>query len=192
MIRLWFTRGTSIPVREQLIAQLLLGILSRQLAPGEKLPSVRDLARRLRLHPNTISTVYKDLAGRGWLEARHGSGVFVRSISSPAPEMDLDVYIRSCLEEGLRRGFTLTKLEDGFRRIGKIMGTIRNFVVVDPDPELALILAIEIEEATNACVYAVTLDGATAMVTRMRETDTFVFATRRICAVSARPFQMRE
>ena len=62
MVRLWLSRGTSIPIREQLSAQLILGVLSGRLAPGERLPSVRELARRLNVHANTISATYQDLA----------------------------------------------------------------------------------------------------------------------------------
>jgi hypothetical protein len=51
MIRLWLSRDKSIPVQEQLGAQLLFGILSRKVAPGERLPSVRALARRLKGTP---------------------------------------------------------------------------------------------------------------------------------------------
>ena len=83
MIRLWISRESSIPIREQLSSQLLLGILSRRLAPGEKLPSVRDLARRLAIHGNTVHAVYRDLAKRGWVQARPGSGVFVAELRKP-------------------------------------------------------------------------------------------------------------
>ena len=83
MIRLWISRRSALPIREQLSAQLLLGILSRKLPPGEKLPSVRDLARRLKIQGNTVLAVYRDLAERGWVQAQPGSGVFVRRLRWP-------------------------------------------------------------------------------------------------------------
>jgi DNA-binding transcriptional regulator YhcF (GntR family) len=55
VLRLWVSRNSTVSIREQLSAQLVLGILSGRLAPGERLPSVRALARRLRIHPNTVS-----------------------------------------------------------------------------------------------------------------------------------------
>jgi DNA-binding transcriptional regulator YhcF (GntR family) len=55
MLRLWVSRNSTVSMREQLSTQLVLGIVSGRLAPGERLPSVRALARRLRIHPNTVS-----------------------------------------------------------------------------------------------------------------------------------------
>ena len=78
MIRFWLSRNAAIPIYEQLTSQFILGILSRRIAPGEKLPSVRELARRLKIHPNTVSAVYRTLGGEGWVDQRRGSGVFVR------------------------------------------------------------------------------------------------------------------
>jgi GntR family transcriptional regulator / MocR family aminotransferase len=78
MVRLWLSREHAVSIREQLSAQLLLGIVSRRLAPGERLPSVRELARRLGIHANTVSAAYRDLAARGWVSKRRGSGVYVR------------------------------------------------------------------------------------------------------------------
>lgn len=46
-MRFWVARGKSTPIKEQLISQWLLAIFSGRFAPGERLPSVRQLARRL-------------------------------------------------------------------------------------------------------------------------------------------------
>ena len=143
MIRLWLSRETPIPVREQLSAQLTLGILSRRLAPGDRLPSVRDLARRLKLHPNTVSAVYRDLAARGWVVQKRGSGVFVREMEVPRSSGTLDAFVRSCIEDGLSRGFSVEELQSVFGTAAS-EGPLRNLLVVDPDPELARVLAAEI------------------------------------------------
>jgi len=49
---------------------VVLGILSGELAPGQRLPSTRELARRFRLYPNTISDGYQQLERDRWLEFR--------------------------------------------------------------------------------------------------------------------------
>jgi DNA-binding transcriptional regulator YhcF (GntR family) len=82
MFRIWISRSGSIPIREQLSAQVLFGILSHRLRPGERLPSVRDLARRIKMHPNTVSAAYSDLVERGWLKRKSGSGVFVADLKA--------------------------------------------------------------------------------------------------------------
>jgi len=89
-MRLWLNRSGEISLREQLTTQVVLGILTREMLPGERLPSTRELSRRFGIHPNTASAAYRELESQGWLEFRHGSGVFVASARPTpvrAPEM---------------------------------------------------------------------------------------------------------
>jgi GntR family transcriptional regulator len=171
MIRLWLSRGNSIPVREQLSAQLILGILSRRLAPGERLPSVRDLARRLNLHANTISAAYQDLAKRGWVTRRRGSGVFVRDLRMPEDDGSIETFVHTCIEEGLMRGFSLDALQSAFCAIAQ-EPKVRRFLVVDPDAHLARILAAEVGEAIGRVLPFSSCDEAPQMLTA----DTCVLA----------------
>ena len=78
-MRLWLNRTGEVSLREQLITQVVLGILCHELAPGQRLPSTRDLSRRFGIHANTASAAYRQLESEGWVELRHGSGVFVRT-----------------------------------------------------------------------------------------------------------------
>jgi len=153
MIRLWLSRDKAIPVREQLGAQLLFGILSRRIAPGERLPSVRDLARRLKVHPNTVSAAYGDLAERGWVLQKRGSGVFVRDLEMPKPSGGAESLVRGWIEEGLQHGFSIDALEAALAKVARefrAQAPPGNFLVVHPDRELARVLAAEIEEVV-AC-----------------------------------------
>src|ERR1700690_3247326 len=84
-MQLWFARGSDITIREQLVTQVILAILSDDLAPGQRLPSTRELARRFRLHPNTVSAGYRQLERERWVEFRHGSGVYVRQQRPEVP-----------------------------------------------------------------------------------------------------------
>ena len=69
-MQFWFARGSEIPVRQQLVTQVVLGILCNDLAPGQRLPSTRELARRFHLHLNTISAAYRQLGREKWVEFR--------------------------------------------------------------------------------------------------------------------------
>ena len=155
-MRFWVSRGASAPIREQLAAQLILGILSRKYPPGERLPSVRELARRLRVHANTVSAVYKDLAGRGWVSRRAGAGVFV---SDRSANSSLEAFARECVTAGLARGFSLGGMQAAFSSVC-VAEQSREFVVVDPDAELARVIAAELEEATEKPVGWVRLGEA--------------------------------
>lgn len=150
MIRLWLSRRTATSVHDQLTSQLILGILSERLEPGERLPSIRSLARRLQLHPNTVSAVYRSLANGGWVTQRPGSGVFVRHSRRTNTNEGVDAFAESYLKEGLARGYSR---DDLFRSIQKYLNQPHGgFLVVDPDRELARILAAEISEVVGRTV----------------------------------------
>ncbi len=78
-MRFWFARSGEVSIREQLVTQVSLGILAGELGAGERLPSIRELARRFSLHPNTVSAGYRQLERERWVEFRRGSGVYVRA-----------------------------------------------------------------------------------------------------------------
>ncbi len=54
------------------------------LAPGEPIPSVRDLARDLRVNPNTVAKAFQRLGEAGILEVRRGEGTYVAA-NPPLP-----------------------------------------------------------------------------------------------------------
>jgi DNA-binding transcriptional regulator YhcF (GntR family) len=80
-MQFWFARRSEVLIREQLVTQVVLGILSDDLAPGERLPSTRELARRFDVHPNTVSAGYRQLEreSAGW-----SSGAQAESRFEPA------------------------------------------------------------------------------------------------------------
>jgi len=162
MNRIWISRHGAIPVREQLSAQLLFGILSRRFAPAERLPSVRDLARRLSVHPNTVSAAYRDLAARGWVKRKAGSGVFVRDLEHIDSENEIDTFVRAWTEEALSRGFSLEAVGAAFER-ARGESKRHGLMVVHPDRAFAHILAAELEEAVGVAVPFATPDEAPGM-----------------------------
>src|SRR5262245_59572434 len=117
MIRLWLTRNSSVPMREQLRAQLMLGILSRRLRPGERLPSVRELARRLRIHPNTVSAVYQDLSVGGWVQSCQGSGVYIAEADNAGHGDSLAGFVEMWVEAARQRGFSIPVLVSELERL---------------------------------------------------------------------------
>jgi len=65
------------PPYEQICMQLRAQIAGGRLRPGDQLPSVRQLARDLRLAPNTIARAYGELEREGWVAASPRRGVTV-------------------------------------------------------------------------------------------------------------------
>ena len=70
-------RGSSTPISRQLIEQITAACAAGRWQAGERLPSVRQLARELTVNQNTILRVYEKLTAEGLLEMRHGEGTFV-------------------------------------------------------------------------------------------------------------------
>src|SRR5687768_1662802 len=68
-----------VPVWKQIEDGVRRLVGAGALRPGGVLPSVRDLARELRVNPMTVSKAYQRLADHGVLEVRRGEGTFVAS-----------------------------------------------------------------------------------------------------------------
>ncbi|UQN29621.1 GntR family transcriptional regulator [Brachybacterium kimchii] len=71
--------GSSDPIYEQIRAALAAAILSGELASGEALPSIRTLARDLRVSVITTTRAYNELVADGLADSVRGKGVFVRA-----------------------------------------------------------------------------------------------------------------
>jgi GntR family transcriptional regulator len=70
---------SGVPVYRQLIDQVLVAVASSALAPGDQLPTVRQLAVDLSINPNTVVRAYKELEIRGMLTTQQGTGTFITS-----------------------------------------------------------------------------------------------------------------
>jgi DNA-binding transcriptional regulator YhcF (GntR family) len=150
-MQFWFARGSEVSIREQLVTQVVLGILSDDLAPGQRLPSTRDLARRFHLHPNTISAGYRQLQRDRWVEFRRGSGVYVRASKpeiSPTPALALDQMIARLFRSARKLGATLPVLRARLRQWLELQPP-DHFLLIEPEEELRRILAAEIARAVT-------------------------------------------
>lgn len=68
------------PLYAQIAGRLRVAIAALELRPGDALPSVRNLAARLRVNPATVVQAYRDLEAEGFVEMRQGAGTFVREV----------------------------------------------------------------------------------------------------------------
>jgi len=67
-----------VPVYEQVKQGLKLAIISGYLQQGDQVMSIRELAARLKIHPNTIAKVYYQLEVEGFIYSKPGTGYFVK------------------------------------------------------------------------------------------------------------------
>lgn len=81
-------KNSSKPYYEQLILTIKHQVVTGLLQPGDRLPSVRELAKDLLMNPNTISKAYKVLETENVLITVKGKGTFVKSQENiPRDEM---------------------------------------------------------------------------------------------------------
>jgi GntR family transcriptional regulator/MocR family aminotransferase len=70
-------RRARVPLHRQIYDQWRDGILTGRFAPGDRVPSTRELADLLRVARSTVATAYDQLTAEGYLQAERGSGSFV-------------------------------------------------------------------------------------------------------------------
>jgi DNA-binding transcriptional regulator YhcF (GntR family) len=159
-MQLWFARGSEVSIREQLVTQIVLGILGDDLAPGQRLPSTRELARRFHLHPNTVSAGYRQLARDRWVEHRRGSGVFVRAHKPDVPlssAFALDQTIAGLFRSARKQGISLPVLRSRLRQWLELQPP-DHFLLIEPDEELRRIVAAEMQQRVTLPVVGCGLE----------------------------------
>jgi DNA-binding transcriptional regulator YhcF (GntR family) len=162
-MRLWLSKSSDVPIREQLASQIILGITSADLKPGQKLPSTRELARRFRIHPNTVIATYRELEERGWIELRQGSGAYVREKKATNEnhadgKLALDHLTTAFLQQTRSRGYSLQEVKASLQYWLELQPP-DHILVIDPDAALCEILRAEIEEAIGWRVSGITLEA---------------------------------
>lgn len=65
------------PIYEQLIAQFEYGLLSGEIAPDGRLPSVRELSQKLTINPNTLQRAFAEIERRGLCYTVPGNGRYI-------------------------------------------------------------------------------------------------------------------
>ena len=119
--------NSSEPITRQVVAQVKWLVVSGKLRPGDQLPSIRELARDLKINPTTVTRIYTELAHAGIITLRQGQGAFVAvdeaRASLPKAEVRRRVsrLARAMLVEALRQGLSQDDINrivaDEFERI---------------------------------------------------------------------------
>jgi GntR family transcriptional regulator len=93
---------SAIPIYEQIVTQVIFGVAAGTLEVGELIPSVRELAQRLLVHPNTVARAFQDLERLGVLTARRGRGMEVTAEARPLCRAERQERVRARIREALR------------------------------------------------------------------------------------------
>ena len=117
VVNIRISKRSDVPLRQQIAAQIEFLIGTGKLKPGEPLPSVRALARQLRIHHNTVSQAYQDVTSLHLLSRKHGSRLVVRTPEErvTAPRPDLDDLINQTIHLARQHGYSLQELSERVR-----------------------------------------------------------------------------
>jgi len=111
---------SGVPFYRQIVDQIRYAIASRQLLPGEQLPTIRDLAVQLEINPNTARKAYSELEILGVLDTQQGTGTFVAERKIEIAEAEKDRMLGQICDELVARGhqynLTLEQIVDHLQR----------------------------------------------------------------------------
>ncbi len=110
---------SGIPIYIQLKEQIKKAVASNLLKEGEQLPSVRELAIKLTINPNTVARVYQELEREGIIETARGLGTFVarrREEYGAAQEDILERALESLMVEAYQLGVDQERLRIKFEK----------------------------------------------------------------------------
>jgi len=99
---------SGVPIYRQIIDQIRSHVITARLSEGAQLPSVRDLAGRLKVNPMTVSKVYSYLENEGVVERKRGIGLFVAKISKNKQDK-----AKSAMLEDILKRAAVTAIEVG-------------------------------------------------------------------------------
>ena len=104
------------PIYTQIADQVKEQIMTGALAPGEALPSMRLLARELRISVITTKRAYEDLERDGFLENVPGKGCFVapqnRELLREAQLRRVEEHLTQAVEEARKGGLSLSEVQE--------------------------------------------------------------------------------
>jgi len=108
VIQFHLDSGSGLSPYQQVVQQVRHALRLGLLREGDQLPKVKDVVAQLAINPNTVLKAYRELELSGLVEARQGSGTFVKAgLGSTSPEVmaalraRLAVWVREAREAGL-------------------------------------------------------------------------------------------
>ena len=108
--------ASGLPIYEQITTQIKQKILSGELAAGEALPSIRALAKDLRISVITTKRAYEDLEREGFLVSVVGKGSFVASqdpaLLREARLREVEEHLERAVEAARTGGIALSELQE--------------------------------------------------------------------------------
>ena len=103
-MRIVLSHQSAVPIYEQIKEQIKSSVLLGELLENELLPSIRQLARDLKVSVITTTRAYNDLELEGFIQTVPGKGCYVKKIDSQQLRVKLLAETKDALNEAIRLG----------------------------------------------------------------------------------------
>jgi GntR family transcriptional regulator len=82
-MQIFLDNTNGVPIYLQIVNQVKYLVASGRLGPGDELPTIRALAEKLLINPNTVARAYRELEQAGVVTTRRTAGTYVSDAGSP-------------------------------------------------------------------------------------------------------------
>ena len=120
------SNSSNLPIYEQIKEQVKAQILSGELAEDEMLPSLRQLARDLKISVLTTTRAYNELEQEGFITSRQGKGFFVMSSGSDLIREQLIREVELNLNKAIRAGQRASMSNDEIISLLRLLLEVEN------------------------------------------------------------------
>ena len=118
--------AAAVPIWKQIEEGMRGAIAAGELGPGGPVPSVRDLARELRINPATVARAYQRLGDDGILVVRRGEGTFVAERPPNLPRSERTKTLREAADRYAAVGRTVgASPDDAMREVENAWGRLQ-------------------------------------------------------------------
>ncbi len=106
-----------VPIYEQIVAQVIYGVAAGTLEVGTFIPSVRELAEQLLVHPNTVARAFQELERAGVVQSKRGRGMEVTEQAPAACKARRQELVRDRIRQALREAAASVLAPEEIRRL---------------------------------------------------------------------------
>lgn len=109
------------PIYEQVVSQIKAEIMTGNLAPESRLPSVRELARDIRISALTVKKAYDTLEQEGFIKTVHGKGSFVAGVNRDLAMEEQKKEVEREMEALLRKARSCGMTDDEITQLFELL-----------------------------------------------------------------------
>lgn len=118
-----FDFNSGVPIYRQIIDQVKYMVVSEQLRPGDRILSIRELAKKINVNPTTVMKAYTELTREGVIYQRRGQGCFVSETVSRFSEEEkfrlVDEKVKAMIVEAFHLGLSEGELLERVKQLIK-------------------------------------------------------------------------